>query len=613
MSDDEDAAGAGVRGLGAMRLVIGLTQGLLLYLLYHAGDSHQWPSGQPMVFAALALVLTFVPLIVIEGAGNLRAATLWFWTFGAAVLLAGLGAYDRWRLWLPDLPAPAHGGGLTPGDLPSAGLFFSVAAILFISHTLIQAGDSDGKPIARYRTYFDTGWKLGVQLALAGLFVGVFWGVLELGASLFELIKLHGPRELIGKPWFAIPASALAAAAALHLTDVRAKLVAGIRMVALALLSWLLPLATLVIVGFLVSILFTGFAPLWETRSATALLLSAAAVLVILINTAWQNGEGEPMPPFLLRLGGSIAAVALAPLVAIAAYALALRIGQHGWSEERIVAAAAILIAACYAFGYAAAALSGSVLRAHWLRGIAPVNVATAFVTILVLIALNSPIADPMRIAVSSQVARLESGKVAADKFDYAYLRWNGGRFGHEALVQMAAKTGAVAAKAKDALASTTRITGVRLGVAEIATGERLGVAEIAAQITLYPKSQLLPPSLLHQDWRAERQAYTPPCLGYGRVHCDAFVVDMNGDGRNEYLFVWGSDTNWMGAFLGEDGQGHWSVVGTPSWPHCKAALDGLRAGQYAVVAPDPLKWRALEAGNSRFSVDPVQARQSCP
>lgn len=600
MSDDDEAAGA--RGLGATRLIIGLIQGIALYLLYRAGDSHLWPSGQPMVFAALALVLAFVPLIVIEGAGNLCTVTLWSWAFGAAVLLAGLGAYDRWRLWLPDLPRPAHGNGLAASDLPSAGLFLSAVAILFIAHTLIQAGDSESKPIARYRLYFDTGWKLGVQLALAGLFVGVFWGVLELGASLFELIKLHGPRELIEKPWFAIPASALAAAAALHLTDVRAKLVAGIRMVALALLSWLLPLATLVIAGFLISILFTGFAPLWQTRTAAALLLSAAAVLVILINTAWQTGEGEPMPPFLLRLGGSIAAVALVPLVAIAAYALGLRVGQHGWSEERIVAAAAIVIAACYALGYAVAAFSGSVLRAHWLRGIAPVNVATAFVTILVLIALNSPVADPMRIAVSSQLSRLETGKVAADTFDYSYLRWEGGRFGHEALVTLAAKPGAVADKARQALAAMARVS-----------GERLSNAEIAAGVTLYPKDQLLPPSLLHQDWRTEQQVYTPPCLSYGRVHCDAFVVDMNGDGRNEYLFVWGSDTNWSGAFLGQDDKGHWSVIGTPSYPHCKAALDGLRAGQYAVVAPDPQKWRALEAGDSRFRVDPVGESTTCP
>jgi len=602
MSDNEETAGAGARGLGATRLVIGLMQGLLLYLLYREGDSQAWPSGQPMVFAALALVLFFVPLIVIAGAGNLRAFTLWFWAFGAAVLLAGLGAYDRWRLWLPDLPKPAHGNGLVPGDLPSAGLFISAAAILFIAHTLIAAGDAERKPIARYRSYFDTAWKLGLQLALAGCFVGVFWGVLELGASLFELIKLPVLRDLIEKPWFAIPATALAAAAALHLTDVRAGLVAGIRVVTLALLSWLLPLATLVIAAFLVSILFTGFAPLWQTRTAAALLLSAAAVLVILINTAWQNGEGEHVPPFLVRLGGSIAAVALVPLVAIAAYALALRVGQHGWSEERIVAAAAVVIAACYALGYAAAAFSGSVLRAHWLRGIAPVNMAAAFVTILVLIALHSPVADPMRIAVSSQVARLDSGKVAADKFDYGYLRWDGGRFGHDALVKMAGKPGSIGDKAKEALAATARVV-----------GERLGAVEIAAQITLYPKDQLLPPSLLYQDWRTERQVYTPPCLAYGRVHCDAFVADMNGDGRNEYLFVWGSDSNWSGAFLGQDDKGHWSVIGTPSYPHCKAALDGLRAGQYAVVAPDPPKWRALEAGDSRFRVDSVEQSAACP
>ena len=136
---------------------------------------------------------------------------------------------------------------------------------------------------------------------------------------------------------------------------------------------------------------------------------------------------------------------------------------------------------------------------------------------------------------------------------------------------------------------------------------------EIAAHVTVYPKDHHLPRSLLHQDWRTEQTYNTPPCLTFGRVHCDAFVADMNGDGRNEYLFVWGSDSNWRGAFLGQDDNGLWPVIGTPSYLHCKAGLDGRRAGRYAVVAPDPRKGRALEAGNSRFRVDPVEQATACP
>ena len=65
--------------------------------------------------------------------------------------------------------------------------------------------------------------------------------------------------------------------------------------------------------------------------------------------------------------------VALLPLVALAAYGLWLRVDQHGWTPERIFAAACVLVAACYALGYlVSAALSG--LR---LRGLEATNVAT--------------------------------------------------------------------------------------------------------------------------------------------------------------------------------------------------------------------------------------------
>src|SRR5579862_9521094 len=47
--------------------------------------------------------------------------------------------------------------------------------------------------------YFDISWNLGVQVALALLFVGALWLLLWLGASLFELIKIDVLRELIKK------------------------------------------------------------------------------------------------------------------------------------------------------------------------------------------------------------------------------------------------------------------------------------------------------------------------------------------------------------------------------------------------------------------------------
>ena len=133
--------------------------------------------------------------------------------------------------------------------MPSVALLFFGGAGLFIAQAPDHGGRCEHRIIARYDAYFDAAWKLGVQLALAALFVGVFWGVLWLGAGLFDLIELSFLSTLLQKAWFAIPASALATAAALHLTDERARLVAGIRAVALVLLSWLLPLMALLAIG----------------------------------------------------------------------------------------------------------------------------------------------------------------------------------------------------------------------------------------------------------------------------------------------------------------------------------------------------------------------------
>ena len=105
-----------------------------------------------------------------------------------------------------------------------------------------------------------------MQLALAFAFVAIFWGVLWFGAILFSLIDLSFIEALIEKSWFAIPATALATAAAIHLTDIRSRLVAAIRVILLSLLSWLLPLMTVIAIGFTASLPFTGLAPLWATH-----------------------------------------------------------------------------------------------------------------------------------------------------------------------------------------------------------------------------------------------------------------------------------------------------------------------------------------------------------
>ncbi len=575
--------------LAVIRLIAGAAQGLGLYLLYLANDNHAWPSTDPYWMAPLLLVFVFVPLLFIQAVETMRTRTLLIWTGAAAVLLAGLAWYDVWRQWQPE----TAGRG---GDAMTFALVVFSMAGLFIAQSLIAAGDVARKYIAPYSGYFEAAWKLGVQIALAAAFVGVFWGVLWLGAVLFNLIKLSFLETLIEKSWFAIPATTLATAAAIHVTDVRARLVAGIRTVALTLLSWLLPLMTLIAAGFTLSLPFTGLAPLWATRSAAGLLLTAAATLVILINAAFQDGDPLNNRPRLLRYAEFTAALVLVPLVVIAAYALWLRVAQYGWTIERIATAATILVALCYAFGYAAAALM-SLRGGIWMLLLERVNIVTSYVVLAIIVALFSPIADPARIAVSSQVARLKGGTVTARTFDFAYLKSEGGRYGRAALQDLA-DHGATAVIRKFAKAAIDGVSPTPQGPSQ---------ADIARNVTVYPDTRALPRTLLKQDWM--KSGNGPPCLTAIGSKCDAFFADLDGDGSEEVILVTGDNLYWYGTVLKIGPDNVWKPAANVTG-NCPGMLDALKKGQASVA---PGGWRDWVIAGVHLQLMPANPMPTCP
>src|SRR5579871_1484265 len=238
-----------------LRAVIGLLQGLVLFWLEHAAETKAWPATEPMLYAPLLTVWLFVPLVAIVGLGNLRGRTLALWIAAAIAVCAGLAVYDIYRD--PGIP-PRHG--------LQAVLWLCLAAGLFIAHSFIAASNAERKYLAAYATDFAVSWKLAVQGALAGAFVGAFWVLLWIGAELFRLIRLELLADLIQHNWFWIPATTFVFACALHITDARGGLVDGARTLALALLSWLLPVMTVLAIAFLLALPFTGLEPLWSTR-----------------------------------------------------------------------------------------------------------------------------------------------------------------------------------------------------------------------------------------------------------------------------------------------------------------------------------------------------------
>lgn len=589
---------------GARRIVLGLLQGLFLYLLYRAAREQVWPATSPLLFAPMLMVGLYVPLVAISGLGHMDRRRLLLWVGSAALLLAGLACYDAWRV--ADLPLwrdmPRGSSGLRRAAEPSPALLFYGAAGLFIAHALVLAAVRDRRRTATYATHFDIAWKLGVQIAFSALFTGVTWLVLLLGAQLFELVKLHFLSRLMREAWFGIPVTAFAFACAMHLTDVRPAIVRGIRGLLLVLMSWLLPVTVLLVGGFLATLPFTGLAPLWSTRHAAAVLLCAAALFVILINAAWQQGGDGQDVARMVRLAARIAALLPAPLVLIAAYALFLRVRDYGWTGDRVAAAACILVAACYAAGYFRAGL-----RPGWLPSLAQVNIATAFVVIGVLLALFSPLLDPARISVGSQVARLDAGQVRADKFDFAFLRFDGARFGRAALERLERD-----ARGADAALVRSRIAAARAMHyrGETAAPPPATPLDLAANLRVRSPDAALPDTFLHTDWtRKTRTHQYPECLRSRGSQCDVYVLDLNGDGRPEVLVV--GNRGLQSVVMGEDAQGQWSALATVAFDAapCDSLLQGLAAGRVRAVPP---ALSDIEIGGLHGKLSPFAPAAGC-
>ncbi len=618
-SDSPSLPALALPRVGSQRLLLGLLQGLLLYLLYRAAKEQVWPATATLLFVPLVLAALIVPVLLISSLGHLPRRQLMLWGSTALLLLAGLGFHDAWRG--ADLPLPPadktgvfqSGAGTHRSLHPSPQLVFFAVAGFFIAHALVTAAVRAGRRVAPYATYFDIAWKHGVQLAFSALFTGVTWLVLSLGAALFELVKLKFLTELIREEWFAIPVTVFAFSCAMHLTDVRPAIVRGIRSLLLMLLSWLLPVIVVLVGGFLLTLPFTGLAPLWATRRAATVLLFAAASLVVLINAAWQNGEDGKAVARVVRLAARGAALLLAPLVLIAMYALFLRVRDYGWTSERVSAAACMLVAACYAAGYFRAAFSPG-----WLPTLAGVNIATAFVVLGVLLLLFSPLLDPARVSVASQVARLESGKAAPDRFDFAFLRFDGERYGRAALARI--ERGAQGADAALVKRRIAIVRNMKSRWERVAPSSRR--PDLGTNLVLRQPGARLPASFLGTDWALKNEAYLyPDCLREPGKRCDAFLLDVNGDGKSEVLLstlndaTTASDVIAVGApntiVLAEDAQGQWSALARLVLPpvDCRVLYDDLAAGRVG-TAPSALADIQIGAGRARLA--PVDRDAGC-
>ena len=109
-------------------------------------------------------------------------------------------------------------------------------------------------------------------------------------------------------------------------------------------------------------------------------------------------------------------------------YSLNLRISQYGLTTDRVQAGFLAITTGIWGVAYA-----GTVIARNWPLSIGRVNIACVLFMAAIVLLMNSPVLDPLRLSAYDQISRLKSGKVSPEDFDYAYLA-SLGRYGKKSI-----------------------------------------------------------------------------------------------------------------------------------------------------------------------------------
>jgi hypothetical protein len=412
--------------------------GLAGLLIHFATDGHDDDPTRValaafLFFGAIAAAFTLEPR-------RWKAPSLFALAVGA--VMAGLA----WRAVRYGESLPDEEYGFAAGVVASA-----------LALPLFQAGFHRRRLATPYAEIYGHVWTDAICAAGALAFTGLSWVVLALLSELFFLLKIEFLRDVMDEGWFGWSFSGLAAGAALGTLRNQLKILATMQTVVLLVAALLaVPLAFGLVV-FLLATAVSGPQVLWDaTQSATPLLLACAAGSFVLANAIARQSDEAMTRSRVMRIAGLVLAAVILPLAVFAAFSMGLRLDQYGLAPERLWGLVAIVAACVCGVGYWVALARGR--RGGWAAHLrfATFHLALFVCGLAVLLAL--PIFDFGAISTRNQVARLESGEVTADRFDFEALRWDFGAAGQRALVRLATSdVVSIQEGAKTALAASER------------------------------------------------------------------------------------------------------------------------------------------------------------
>ncbi len=581
-------------------VLIALLQGLMLYAVQEAAG--HWPFhefGNRLCWYAWVLTVpTAIALTLVE----LRDRRLWLHAGLATALVLGLAGWIGWNLG-----GPASDLRQGPLLVPFS---FCLAIAVFVALPWWQFRLRHGHWRAPYEALFEHAWQNGLTLALAAAFTGLTWMLLWLWAALFNLVEIEFFSDLFREHAFIALATGTLAGFGVLIGRTQHRAIQVIRQVLFAVARGLLPLLAFIAVIFVVCLPFTGLEPLWRTRSATTVLLTLVLLLVVFSNAVYQHESDRPAYPLWLRRLVEASLLTLPVYAALALYALGLRISQYGWTQERFWGLLAALLVCGYAVGYALAALRG---RGRWLQRIEPVNRWMCWVVMAVAVLANTPVLDPVRISLASQLARIEAKAPAITADTATELRFNYGRRGVQVLKTLQQDPRFSSDKrARTLIAGVLGVDGRKVRYGRYT--DRIGDMDVLRQQVKLAKGSPAP----ELDWWKAVVAGTiegGSCLELDE-RCIALRRDLDGDGVDEVLLC--HEPQWGGAqcrLHAREGAG-WANAGKVDFPLPAEASgnpdrDPLLRGELKVHAS---RWPQLSLGGGRkLGIDEPLAEDESP
>jgi hypothetical protein len=442
-----------------MLLALGAALGLAVHFLTRGSVAWQWSDDPLRLAGAAALAIGgIVFAFSLE-----RPRRLWSALFAlAAGMVVGFVTYWNGQ--------PDDWGAGEGWQLASALLALVIAVPLF------QASRDRGRWSLDYRVVHAHVLTNIVLWFVAWGFVLITFLLVLLLSELFQLIGIDLLHDLLDKEWFPWLLVGGALGGAIGLLRDRDKIVGTLQRVATAILSFLAPILAAGLVIFVLALPFTGLEPLWQqTRATTPILLACILGAVVLINAVIGSGAAEDETrPTLIRWAAAALAVVVLPLAIVAAVSTGKRIAQYGFTPDRLWAAIFVAITVAGAAAYLFAVARG---RAGWPALLRALNLRIAVGICLVALFLALPIVSFGAISTSDQVARLQSGRIAPDRFDWAAMRFDFGPSGRKALERLTASPDLIVRqRAREALRASGRWA---MGPAERASPERSARAPV--------------------------------------------------------------------------------------------------------------------------------------